>query len=67
VTVTGDSPDAQLMVRAQQGRFLIDARFDRLGLKRHYKAVVSIGKGPEGPIALLAGRPPVERRILRTQ
>jgi hypothetical protein len=70
VTVTGGSAGTQLLVRAQQGRFIVEARFDNLGPGKDRRAVVTIGKaakGSEGPTILLGGRRPVERRIIEVQ
>jgi hypothetical protein len=52
-------------VRAQQGRYLVEARFDRLG--HGGEAVIKVTKGTQGPTVLLHGRRPVERRVLRVQ
>jgi hypothetical protein len=67
VTVTGGSPGVQLLVRAQQGPFVVEARFDRLGREESGRAVLEIGEGAEGPVLRVAGRPPVERRILEIE
>ncbi len=65
VTVTGAGPAEQALVRAQQGRYLVEARFDRLG--HGGEAVIKVTKGTQGPTVLLHGRRPVERRVLRVQ
>lgn len=63
-TVTGGRSQTQLLVRAQSGRFVVEARFDKLGLDLHHRAVIRVGEGAEGPSIIAAGRQPVERRII---
>jgi hypothetical protein len=63
-TVTGGRSQTQLLVRAQSGRFLVEARFDKLALDLHHRAVIRVGEGAEGPSIIAAGRHPVERRII---
>lgn len=67
ITVTGDSDSAQVLVRAQQGGFIVEARFDDLRLKEQHRAVIDVGPGTEGPTVLMAGREPVERRVLQVR
>jgi hypothetical protein len=64
VTVTGGSPGVQILVRAQQGQYLVDARFE---IHNGGMAVVRVGKGTRVPTVLLNGRGPIERRILKVQ
>jgi hypothetical protein len=67
VTVTGTSPNIQLLVRAQQGRFVVETRFDKLDLQERKKVVVTVGEGAEGPVLRAGDRKPVERRILEIE
>jgi hypothetical protein len=67
VTITGGGPGVQVLVRAQQGRYLVEARFDTLGLAHRLEAVVRVSRGGEGPTVALDGHKPVERRVLKVQ
>jgi len=63
--VSGGGRGLQVLVRAQQGSHLVEARFDNLNLGHGREAVVTVEEGRAAPIVLLDGRRPVERRILR--
>ena len=65
--VSGDGSGLQVLVRAQQGRNLVEARFDKLNLGHGREAVVKVEKGTEAPTVSLDGKRPVERRIIKTQ
>jgi hypothetical protein len=65
--VFGDGSGLQILVRAQQGRHLVEARFDKLDLGGGREAVVKVEKGTGGPTVLLDGKKPVERRIITVQ
>jgi hypothetical protein len=54
-----------VLVRAQQGSHLVEARFDNLNLRHGRESAVKVEQGRAAPIVLLDGRRPVERRILR--
>jgi hypothetical protein len=65
VTVSGGGPKLQVLVRAQDGPLLVEARFADLGLPAGQTAVATVAKGGnEGPTVTIAGRQPVERRVL---
>lgn len=66
VTVTGDSDAAEVLVRAQQGDKVVDARFEKADLTEEEKSVVSIKEGSDLPTILFRGLEPIERRILVT-
>ncbi len=65
LTVSGDGAGLQVLVRAQQGSHLVEARFDNLNLRHGRESAVKVEQGRAAPIVLLDGRRPVERRILR--
>jgi hypothetical protein len=61
VTVSGAGPDTQLLVRAQQGQELLEARFDPFGPTSHNTTVtIEIRPGRRQPIirATVTGRGP---------
>jgi hypothetical protein len=61
VTVRANGRRTQALLRAREGPFIVQARFDNLGLEEKETAVVSICTGHREPI-ILFGRAPVERR-----
>jgi hypothetical protein len=71
VTIAGRAPaDEQLLVRARQGRYVVEARFDHLGLEKGGTREVEITGDTRLPIVRIAreGRTPqepTEQRIIR--
>jgi hypothetical protein len=66
VTVTSGGPGSQVLVRAQDGRYVVEARFDRLGLAEGEAAVIRIERGARAPEITLGDerRSPVDVRTV---
>jgi len=65
LTVSGGGGGLQVLVRAQQGTHLLEARFDNVNLDVGLEAVVEVEKGRAAPAVRLDGKRPVERRVLK--
>jgi hypothetical protein len=63
VAVKGSGEEIQVLIRAQEGQFVVEARFDRVNLEAGEVGLVEISSGAEEPNVLLDGHRPVERRI----
>jgi hypothetical protein len=62
--VSGSGHGLQVLVRAQQGPYLVDARFANVDVGPGRAALARIDRGTRGPTVLLDGREPIEERTL---
>jgi hypothetical protein len=65
VVVTGATAGDQILVRAQRGRHLVEARFVPRQLRPGGKAIVEVRAEHRRPKLRLDGRRPVEQRVLK--
>jgi Vacuolar protein sorting-associated protein 62 len=62
--ISGSGQGLQVLVRAEQGPYLVEARFGNVDVSPGSSALARIGSGPSGPMVRLDGREPVEVRTL---
>jgi hypothetical protein len=62
--VSGSGQGLQVLVRAQQGPYLVEARFSNVDVGPGRAALARVEAGTKGPTVLLDGREPVELRTL---
>lgn len=62
--VSGSGQGLRVLVRAQQGPYLVEARFPNVDVGPGRPASVRVEEGMNGPAVLLDGREPVEVRTL---
>jgi hypothetical protein len=62
--VSGTGHGLQVLVRAQQGPYRVEARFANVSVGAGQTALAQVEKGSKGPTVLLNGQGPVEQRTL---
>jgi hypothetical protein len=62
--VSGSGRGLQVLVRAQQGAYLVEARFASVDVGPGNAMVARVERGTKGPTVLLDGKEPVEERTL---
>jgi hypothetical protein len=67
LTVTGAAPDAQVLVRAQSRRYVVEARFEHLRLDRRHRVEIMVGGGQRPHVHLEPKGEPVEVRTRRIE
>lgn len=63
VSIVADGPSLQVLIRAEQDGVVAEDRFAGLGAEPGQKLLATVTRGATGPLVLVAGHKPVERRI----
>jgi hypothetical protein len=65
LTVTADGRGTEILVRAVQGDVTVEDHFTGLGAEKGQQVVVTVAKGPDGPLTLADGHLPMGHSVLR--